>query len=797
MADTGFDSKIKYMFTQKRFINLKSVSTVLFALALIVGGFFISNATKISAEVVESLSTQDFGVWNESGVRGYSAGFNLTDATLADTTQMVVKLYSGDTLLQTNTSTGKLAVDYPTATSLSGPFDVLGSFDYAADTYWTNVREGEYGKNLVPTKVVATVTLSNGITLSAINTNLTGDTTTIVPVTVLITNTEELAAAINSQDDGQTWKISAGNYGLDKINNLNVEGQTGWYFPITANNLTIEGIGNPVIYGNEFSINGIWSSQNLISIFGDNVTIKGLTLMPKAEGNKTIEVIGKDVTIEDVTIQPNTIIDSSVYDGIINLEDRAFSKEWGGSIYFNHEGNHSVKDTTIVNGGISFRYSPANTHINFDNVNLIYKTANNDVNGYRFSSAFNNPDTSITGSPMVTYQVNSELNNLATVLAKVKDGDTIELTSDITTTSQLTINKAIKIDGQGYKLSPLFTKTDGSNNSAIGIQSSNVTIKNLVEDGIGSTALHGINVYMSQNVILEDVTVKNNGRSGIIVNGSSVTASDLNTTGNSWNSVNVDPGSGVTTPSEFTLNSGTLEEKYQIWSDGTNVNEIATVIVNAAEYTPYSVTGGTLWSNKSKAITNFSIENQVGSTKISEVNHTVSLIMPFGTDVTALIPTISQSGESVSPLSGAVQDFTTPVIYTVKAVDTTTAEYTVTVTIAEAPQSNSNGSSNKRSGSSRTEVTPIAQVTPVVTPAAVGQVLGAEAFNFTLRLAIGSKGNEVMELQKFLNAANFGPLVVDGKFGPLTKAAVIKFQVSKELKGDGIVGPLTRAVLNK
>jgi len=78
-----------------------------------------------------------------------------------------------------------------------------------------------------------------------------------------------------------------------------------------------------------------------------------------------------------------------------------------------------------------------------------------------------------------------------------------------------------------------------------------------------------------------------------------------------------------------------------------------------------------------------------------------------------------------------------------------------------------------------------------------GQVLGAEKFNFTLLLKIGSKGNEVTELQKFLNAAGYDCGTADGVFGQKTKAAVIKFQIVNKLVGDGIVGALTRAVLNK
>ncbi|MFA6301247.1 MAG: peptidoglycan-binding protein [Candidatus Paceibacterota bacterium] len=57
----------------------------------------------------------------------------------------------------------------------------------------------------------------------------------------------------------------------------------------------------------------------------------------------------------------------------------------------------------------------------------------------------------------------------------------------------------------------------------------------------------------------------------------------------------------------------------------------------------------------------------------------------------------------------------------------------------------------------------------------------------------GSKGEEVKCLQTKLNSN----LIIDGMFGPLTKASVIQYQLSHNLVGDGIVGPLTREVLGE
>jgi hypothetical protein len=62
-------------------------------------------------------------------------------------------------------------------------------------------------------------------------------------------------------------------------------------------------------------------------------------------------------------------------------------------------------------------------------------------------------------------------------------------------------------------------------------------------------------------------------------------------------------------------------------------------------------------------------------------NHTISVTVPHGTDVTGLVPTIAFTGWSVSPQSGVSMDFTSPVHYIVRT-GPSEADYTVTVTVA-------------------------------------------------------------------------------------------------------------------
>lgn len=65
----------------------------------------------------------------------------------------------------------------------------------------------------------------------------------------------------------------------------------------------------------------------------------------------------------------------------------------------------------------------------------------------------------------------------------------------------------------------------------------------------------------------------------------------------------------------------------------------------------------------------------------------------------------------------------------------------------------------------------------------------------TQTLTLGDTGPQVKTLQQALIALGFDPGTPDGDYGASTQAAVQKFQTSKGLQPDGIVGPQTLQAL--
>ncbi len=96
-------------------------------------------------------------------------------------------------------------------------------------------------------------------------------------------------------------------------------------------------------------------------------------------------------------------------------------------------------------------------------------------------------------------------------------------------------------------------------------------------------------------------------------------------------------------------------------------------------------------------------------------------------------------------------------------------------------------------------------ITPETAPYSAKPKAKAKAKVATVRnLKFGMVGNDVTVLQNFLIKKNVGPAAqalakhkATGRYGELTKAALIEYQKAKGLTADGIAGPKMRAEYKK
>lgn len=449
---------------------------------------------------------------------------------------------------------------------------------------------------------------------------------------------------------------------------------------------------------------------------------------------------------------------------------------------------------------------------------------------------------------------------LAEAVSRVVTGGTIVLASNVTTTAQTDIAKALTIDGADHKVTAAF-----SGGSVLSITKSNVTIKNLVEDGgtqgtVPTTGNRGINIYKATGVTLDTVTASNNTKNGIVVNGSTVIVNNITTSGNGWEAIDVDLGSGVMTPASLTVNgvSQHSESKAAIRIDDitkatsvtdTNNQYGATTVGNVRDY----------YFNAKKVTTTVATQETTTTDTV-----TVTADIPAGTVVTGSVawdgvleaPAAASASVSVSGFSSFVTsaisigsslsdltfDKAAKLTFTGRAgnligwynhagtfteitatcSDNTqatndglasgadckldvggdlvvwTKHFSTFVTYTQVPFINGPGSSGGSSSSGSGIVTTTTATPTVTTAAPVGRVLGAETFTFASDLGLGRSGDDVMELQKVLITSGYLKIAAPtGYFGPLTKAAVKLYQGAHGIVTTGFVGPLTRGALNQ
>lgn len=257
-----------------------------------------------------SLAAEDFGVVDyDTGLgqlRGYTAGFGLTGAQLADIDSVVVQLYNGATLLQTNTGTAQIAT--LAGSQFSSPFDVSGDFDYVTDGYWTNVRESQYGQSVPATRVVATVTLTDGQVLTAENTALTGDPTTIYPPTATDADLSVTKSVSDSTPDvaqSITYTITVMNHGPATATNVVVT-------DVLPAELTF--VSSVPSQGSYDSGTGLWTVGTLSDEASATLTITA-TVDAGTEGDTVTNTASADGTEADLVSANNSDSESVTVNG--------------------------------------------------------------------------------------------------------------------------------------------------------------------------------------------------------------------------------------------------------------------------------------------------------------------------------------------------------------------------------------------------------------------------------------------------------------------------------------------------
>lgn len=305
---------------------------------------------------------------------------------------------------------------------------------------------------------------------------------------------------------------------------------------VRINNLTVDGGGNPI--------------QGIQAYVASDVKLTSVTSMNNAKSG--IMVNGSTVTVSDVTTSGNGWHGINVDQGsdvtsaaVLTIEGTSTHSESGPDIFVDND------DKGSVTGAVA-QYA------------LVKPTLTSSA--YFINSAIVSDEAELTAALADS--------NIATI--------TLDDSFEVSATVQ--VNRAVTIDGSDETIT-----AGGEIGQIILITASNVAIKDLTVDG-DTNLVHGIQAYKVTGITLESVTSVNNGKSGILVNGSSVTIANVTTSGNGWHAINVDQGSGVTTATVLTI-SGTsahAETVPAIWVD--NLAKDVSVTDTDAQYTATDVT---------------------------------------------------------------------------------------------------------------------------------------------------------------------------------------------------------------
>lgn len=510
--------------------------------------------------VTGSIATEEF-VTVDGSFKGMSVGFrtaNITDATAASVT---VSRADGSSVTKT---ANQGVIDIINASGqITAPFVIKeGSFTETGDTFYWNPAPAAWSPTTRPVSVTISVTTAGNGVLTATNSTFNDGapswpTYESLLSSALVDSQAELVAAIaNPNFETITVENDFSVSSMVTVNRaVTIDGAgktiSGNYVRTDHSNNSVLLVTVSGVTISDLVVDGGMSTNNLhgINIYQtDGVTLSGVTVM---NANAGVIVNDSDVTVTNITTKNN---------------------RWGGI-------NVDKGSATLAVNGTSFHSDAAGKPAIWkDNNALVDVVISGALEQYTASVQ---PVNATTGTLYFLSTVKDEA-ELASALTNANI-PTITLGDSFVVNAPVAVNRAVEIKGNGKTIS---VGSGLSTGSVVLLTASDVTISDLTVNG-NDREVHGLQAYAVSDIVLTGLTVKDNGKSGLLVNGSGVTVTDLTTSGNGWNGVNVDRGVNVSSEARLTVNGTSTHDedtgKPAIWIDD-NAKTLVSVIDTNSQY---------------------------------------------------------------------------------------------------------------------------------------------------------------------------------------------------------------------
>ena len=397
---------------------------------------------------------------------------------------------------------------------------------------------------------------------------------------ISVTDTQSLFEAVETAEAGAIIRLTAGTYAFN--DNLYID-----------KSLTLSGSGSVVIErGTENWGTNSTGRTSLITVAADDVTIRNVTVQgAETIGSNYAHGINvwqsENVRIENVVAKDNDGVGVLVNDSAVTLSNvQTSGNGWGGVNV--DTGKASGSTSLTLESGCSFA-----------EVLAIYCDSAAMAENVEVTAAgYHEATVTLAGSENVVRHVwttNEAITDgsfiaddaagLRNAVAAAPAGSKIVLVENTyALNANLALDKALTIEGIGEVVIEKGTESWETNStgrtSLITVAADDVTICNVTVQGaetIGSNYAHGINVWQSENVRIENVVAKDNDGVGVLVNDSAVTLSNVQTSGNGWGGVNVDTGSNTNDTSLTVDAACAFGEAFQIYCDSKTMAEEITV----------------------------------------------------------------------------------------------------------------------------------------------------------------------------------------------------------------------------